>query len=224
MRLVGQVADVVTCRPNRRLGLSSNFADRRKSATAALTRETGDMSGMTTSIFGSGLHIKLAVKPKIFASYHHGGDQAYYDTFSRTFHNTYDVITDNSLERQIDSDDVDYVMRRIRENYITGSSCTIVLVGPNTWGRKYVDWEIKATLDKEHSLVGVQLPTLHAGQNGSVIVPDRLYDNIQSGYAIWTTWATITASAQACANYVKHANDRDKRLIVNSRDRRLRNA
>src|SRR5712671_172295 len=30
---------------------------------------------------------------------------------------------DNSVERRIDSDDVEYVMRRIRENYVTGSSC-----------------------------------------------------------------------------------------------------
>lgn len=176
------------------------------------------------AILGLGLHNRLAVKPKIFVSYQHRGDQAYYDAFSQMFHDTYDVITDNSLERQIDSDNVDYVMRQIRENYITGSSCTIVLVGAATWGRKYVDWEIKATLDKSHGLVGVQLPTLQANQNGSVIVPGRLYDNIQSGYAIWVSWAAITANAQACTNYVKHANNRDKGLIINSRERRLRNA
>lgn len=179
---------------------------------------------MTSNIFGSGLRIQTVVKPKIFVSYHHRGDQAYYDAFSRTFHDAYDSITDNSLEREIDSDDVDYVTRRIRENYITGSSCTIVLVGANTWGRKYIDWEIKATLDKQHGLVGVQLPTLQAGPNGLVTVPDRLNDNIHSGYALWITWAAITVSAQACANYIAQANGRDKRLIVNNRDRRLRNA
>jgi hypothetical protein len=74
------------------------------------------------------------VKHKIFVSYHHDGDQTYYDAFSRTFHDTYDVIYDNSVERSIDSEDPVYVMRRIRENFITGSSCTVVLVGPNTWG------------------------------------------------------------------------------------------
>jgi hypothetical protein len=89
----------------------------------------------------------------------HGGDQAYFDAFSNAFHDTYDVIYNNSLERQIDSVDTNYVMRRIRENYITGSSCTIVLVGKETWGRKYVDWEIEATLDKDHGVIGVQLPS-----------------------------------------------------------------
>ena len=73
------------------------------------------------------------VKHKVFISYHHGGDQPYYDAFTRTFHDTYELVYDNSLERRIDSDDVDYVRRRIRENHIKGSSCTIVLVGAQTW-------------------------------------------------------------------------------------------
>jgi hypothetical protein len=179
---------------------------------------------MTGGLFGWGLGIQGAVKRKVFISYHHGGDQAHYDAFSQTFHDTYDVISDNSLERRIDSEDVEYVERRIRENYVTGSSCTIVLVGAHTWGRKYVDWEIKATLDKEHGLIGVQLSTLRAGPSGTVTVPDRLNDNIHSGYALWITSAAITANAQACASYIERANARDKRLIVNNRDRRLRNA
>ena len=179
---------------------------------------------MASEIFGSGLRMQPAVKRKIFVSYHHGGDQSYYDTFSRAFHDTYDVITDNSLERQIDSDDVDYVVRRIRENYITGSSCTIILVGASTWGRRYIDWEIRATLEKQHGLIGVHLPTLVAGPNGKVTVPGRLHDNIQSGYALWVTWTAIVSSSQACTGYIEQANQRDKRLIVNTRERRLRNA
>ncbi len=38
---------------------------------------------------------------------------------------TYDVIHDNSLRDSISSNDSEYVMRKIREDYITGSSCTI---------------------------------------------------------------------------------------------------
>lgn len=179
---------------------------------------------MVANIFGSGLGL-AAVKRKVFISYHHGGDQAYYDAFARAFSQTYDVITDNSLERTIDSEDVEYVMRRIRENYITGSSCTIVLCGAGTWGRKYVDWEIKATLDAQHGLIGVQLPTLQPGFNQTTVtVPDRLNDNIHSGFALWVTWAAITASAQACTSLIEQANAREARLIVNNRSRRLRNA
>ncbi len=178
---------------------------------------------MTSSFFGSGLHIQAALKRKVFLSYHHGGDQAYYNSFSQGFHDTYDVITDNSLEREIDSEDVDYVMRRIRENYITGSSCTIVLVGRETHARKYVDWEIKATLDAGHGLIGVRLPTAPVTSQNTVVVPERLHDNIQSGYALWITWADVTDSPHSCKTYIETANATDRRLIVNSRARRLRN-
>lgn len=176
-------------------------------------------------IIRRGNNIQMPIKHKVFVSYHHRGDQAYYDAFSRAFHDTYDVIYDNSLERRVDSDNVDYVMRQIRENYITGSSCTIVLVGEKTWGRKYVDWEIKATLDKGHGLIGVQLPTaVRNPSNNNIIVPDRLFDNIQSGFALWLSWQAITADAAQLERYIADAKSRSAKLIVNTRDRRLRNA
>lgn len=164
------------------------------------------------------------VRRKIFVSYHHRGDQAYYDAFSTEFHDTLEAIADNSLERSIDSDDVDYVMRRIRDRYISGTSCTILLIGAATWGRKYIDWEIKATLERGHGLIGVQLPTLAVNLDQTVTVPERLNDNIRSGYAIWTSWADITSSAGRCTALIEDANARDRKLIVNARARRLRNA
>lgn len=126
--------------------------------------------------------IEKPVRHRVFVSYQHSRDQVYYDAFSRTFHDTHEAVLDNSLERRIDSDDVDYVIRRIREDYIHGTSCTLVLVGAETWGRKYVDWEVKASLDKQHGLIGVQLPTLpvHPVTN-RVDVPIRLSENIDSG-------------------------------------------
>ena len=178
---------------------------------------------MGSNMFGGGLWSQQSVKRKVFVSYHHHGDQGYYDVFSKTFCDTYDVITDNSLERRIDSEDVNYVIRRIREGYVTGSSCTIVLVGKETWGRRYVDWEIQATLEKEHGLIGVQLPTAPITPQNTVTVPDRLNDNIHSGYALWLSWQQITVGAQACTQYIEQANTRDKRLIINTRERRLRN-
>jgi len=164
------------------------------------------------------------VRRRVFLSYYHGGDQWYYDAFSRMFHDEYELISDTSLERRIDSDNVDYVLRRIRENYITGSSCTIVLVGAATWGRKYVDWEIEATLEKGHGLIGVQLPTLYPLANGLYHVPDRLFDNVDSGYAIWTDWATISQGRYNLISLIESANARSPLLINNSRARRVRNS
>ena len=55
-------------------------------------------------------------------------------------------------------------MRRIRERKITGTSCTVVLIGKCTWARRYADWEIAATLrnntnDPRGGLIAVQLPS-----------------------------------------------------------------
>lgn len=123
----------------------------------------------------------------------------------------------------IDSSNTDYVIRRIRENYITGSSCTVVLCGAQTPYRKFVDWEIKATLDKQHGIIGVNLPTNPMSENYKYTVPDRLYDNIQSGYAIWVDWATFIQSTQSVQQHIELANSKSALLINNSRVLRQRN-
>lgn len=163
-------------------------------------------------------------KRRLFVSYHHANDQTMYDDFVRTFCNTYDLITDNSLDNIIDSEDPAYIMRRIREDYVTGSSCTVVLVGRDTWGRKFVDWEIDATLQREHGLIGVQLPTAQALPNGNVLVPDRLLDNINSNYAEWTSWQSLMGNPRLLPNLIELANGKPAFRIRNDRARRLRNA
>lgn len=180
---------------------------------------------MTTSLDYRALlsGLQNPVKRSVFLSYHHGGDQQYYNAFSRAFDATYDVIFDNSLERQIDSDNINYVIQRIRDSFVTGSSCTIVLCGAETPWRKYVDWEIKATLDKGHGLIGVNLPTNYRHQNGHVTVPARLYDNIQSGYAVWTNWAAFIASIEAVRANIEVAIATPVASIVNNREMMSRN-
>jgi hypothetical protein len=78
---------------------------------------------------------RMPTRRSVFVSYHHGGDRAYYQAFSKLFADSYEAIQDNSVEREIDSDDAEYVIRRIREDFITGSSCTAVLCGAETTQR-----------------------------------------------------------------------------------------
>lgn len=171
----------------------------------------------------SGLLAALSkpTRRKVFVSYHHSGDQAYYDEFSRVFHDQYEAVFDNSLERAYDSEDVNYVMRRIRENHIHGTSCTVVLCGAQTPWRKYVDWEIKATLDKQHGIVALQLPTLPVDLEGRVRVPDRLFDNISSGYAVWMHWNQL--NLETLNHAIEAAIGREKWRISNWRNMRQRN-
>jgi hypothetical protein len=117
----------------------------------------------------------LTTRPTVFVSYHHALDRPYYEDFSTTFADCYKAVRDNSVDDgDIDSKDPEYVIRAIREEYVTGTSCTVVLCGASTPSRKYVDWEIKATLDAERGLIGVNLPTNIANPNGVVMVPGRL--------------------------------------------------
>jgi hypothetical protein len=161
---------------------------------------------------------------RVFISYHHGLDRPYYDEFSRLAAGTYQAIEDNSVRSEIDSENPDYVMRRIREDFITGTSCTIVLCGAETWKRKYVDWEIKATLDKEHGLIGLNLPTSRLDVQRHVLVPNRYLDNYQSGYATWYNWIDFTGNPFLLRQWVEEANARSKSLIRNMREMRARNA
>lgn len=169
----------------------------------------------------SAFFTNLTIKRKVFVSYHHDEDQTYYDAFAKMFCEAYDCVTDNSLERAFDSDDCDYVMRRIRENHISGSSATIVLLGAQTPWRKYIDWEIKATLDKMHGLLGVVLPTCQNDYLGRQIVPDRFHDNFQSGYALWTRWDQLNVATLKAL--VQSAIDRPYWNIRNDRAIRSRN-
>jgi hypothetical protein len=194
-------------------------------------RVSGTFSDMGTIVGGNGTNtivrrrvvnalLGVQQKRRVFVSYHHGGDRGYYDLFYRTFCGQFDVVQDNSPERRIDSDDAEYVLRRLRENHISGSSCTIVLVGQETFGRRYVDWEIEATLDKQHGLIGVPLPCLPP----HFAMPWRLFDNIQSGYALWVGWAQLTLSPTNLPDLIEQANARPKSLINNTRPRRYRSA
>jgi len=173
------------------------------------------------NINGLAAALMHAKRRKVFISYHHGNDQFYYDQFTMLFHDQYEAIRDNSLDRIIQSNDSEYVMRRIREQHINGTSCTIVLIGEKSHERKYLDWEIKATLDKCHGLVGIVLPKHSKNPDGEIIVPDRFLDNVRSGYAAWAHWQNITN--HELTKLINFAVSKSKFQIDNSRPLRQRN-
>ena len=170
------------------------------------------------------LELALSARRRVFVSYHHAGDQTYYNAFSAAFHAKYQVIYDNSLDRAHNSEDPAYILRQIRENNLTGSSCTIVLCGAETHRRKYVDWELQASLSQQMGLLALRLPTLvSAVPGGVVMVPKRVHDNIQTGYAVWENWSTAVASSDALSRLVELALAKPKRLIDNAAPRLQRN-
>lgn len=99
---------------------------------------------------------------KLFISYYHKNDEKYRDLFETLFGSMF--INKSVKIGDIDTDiSDDYIKRLIQENYITDSSVLVVLVGPNTYLRKHVDWEISAALSKKvggySGLLGLRLPT-----------------------------------------------------------------
>ncbi|HMJ35408.1 MAG TPA: TIR domain-containing protein [Baekduia sp.] len=108
-----------------------------------------------------------------------------------------DELGDEFAER-INSGDSDYVMRQIRKKKIAGTSCTVVLIGKCTWARRYVDWEIAATLrdfgeSARGGLIAVQLPS--AQDHGWSQLPPRLELNLDSGDGTDAGYARFYAPA-----------------------------
>ena len=128
------------------------------------------------------------VRHKTFVSYHHK-DQEEVDRFIETFDHERDVFiaravgSEQTMEELIDSGDDDYVMRRIREKYLSDSTVTLLFVGKETWSRKFVDWELAASLHQgpkagsPNGVIAILSPELT-----EAILPDRFVDNWETGY------------------------------------------
>ncbi len=87
------------------------------------------------------------LRRKVFISHYHR-HQAETDAFLRDFGNVFIRRTVGASDdaNLINSAATEYVMGRIRANYIGDSTVTIVLVGTCTHSRRYIDWEIKGSL------------------------------------------------------------------------------
>lgn len=147
-------------------------------------------------------------KHKVFLSFHHQDDN-YRKEFEYQFSNETIQIFDNRSVKDGDIDPnnkIDTIRQKIRDNFISDSTVTIVLIGSDTWKRKHVDWEVGYSLTQTNNnsrsgLMGILLPsytphreyssslncTQERTENGDIYtpcnIPPRLYDNIRSGYA-----------------------------------------
>ena len=144
-----------------------------------------------------------ATRHKVFISYYHKDDWHYRKRFEDLFGH---LFINKSVEPgDIDKDNSDeYIKQLIQKDYISGVSVLIVLLGPKTWGRKHVDWEISAALNKKvggySGLLGLCLPSHPAYKQKTfkfAYVPPRLVDNINSGYAVIYDWTEIETTMKS---------------------------
>lgn len=108
------------------------------------------------------------VMHKTFLSYHHANEQDLKDELITNFGGQYFIdksVSDGDISTTVSEE---YIMRKIREDYLDDSTVTVVLIGTETKNRKFVNSEIQASLwgDNYNGLVGV--------------IRDDLYDSIFS--------------------------------------------
>lgn len=157
---------------------------------------------------------------KVFISYHHGNNQSNAEHLKR-YHGKNNTLIDRSLPAALDSIDNDYILSVIRSRHLKDSTVTIVLIGSETYKRKWVDWEIYSSLRsyngrKRNGLLAIYLPS-------ATIVPARLDDNIKSGYAVTMKWENISWQLEKKINEA-YINRDNHLLIDNSRPRKNRNS
>ncbi|MCD5414064.1 MAG: TIR domain-containing protein [Clostridiales bacterium] len=116
-------------------------------------------------------------------------------------------------------------MRRIRELYLKDSAVTIVLIGKCTWARRYVDWEIQASLRqgetiKPNGLFGIELPSYNNN-----IYPERLNMNLlqndeqEDCYARVISYPKRKDTLKNAIEDAFQARTKRRNIIVNPRNR-----
>ncbi len=156
----------------------------------------------------------------VFLTYHHADQGEVNDLIKSTYFAFSDMRAVGVSEGDdfVESDNTDYVLRRIREKYLRGTSATVALIGKCSWARKYVDWEIAATLrnnrnDPRGALLAVQLPSIDG--RSDVCLPDRLAINqgydIKSGTELgYASYHRYPSSGSLLAQWVEDAISRSR--------------
>lgn len=167
----------------------------------------------------------MAIEKKIrncFVSYHHDNDQNYLSKLRKTITNMW--VADYSLKDDIGHLTGDTIYKKVREK-MRNCSVTVVLIGERTGHRKWIDWEIWASLRsythpydqlksfKPNGLLAIYLPV------DSHSVPNRLQDNIDSGYAVSMKWKNLERDFESKVNYAYWNRTNNDYKIENSRER-----
>lgn len=146
------------------------------------------------------------VKRKVFIS-HYKGDKSEVDAFINEFLDVFipKVLGANDNDEFINSTNTDYVMQRIRGKYLEDSTVTIVLIGSCTHSRRYVDWEIKSSLQQgrnlPNGLLGIAIPR---GKT-SAHLPERFKSNWKEDGSGYAKFRSYPSSPQQLLEWIEDA-------------------
>jgi len=163
----------------------------------------------------------------VFISSFHN-DRAEVDAFIYQWATVEKVFTPKALatfdnDDFINSDNPEYVMSEIRRKYIGDASVTIVLVGRCTHSRRYVDWEIKASLRRGESLPNGLLAYVLSSAMPQPNLPERLaanwnYNQQQNCYACYSVMPDSAATLREHIEDVFSRRTQRANLIKNDSD------
>jgi len=173
-------------------------------------------------------------KHKTFISFHHE-DELERKKFEREFSQQFDGYVSKSVQDgDIDpKNKTETIRQKIRDNFISDTTVTVVLIGQCTWRRKHVDWEISHSIrdtqkNKRNGLIGILLPSYNAygyslkrTENGRssydpYTIPPRLYDNVECGFAKIYSYPS---NPDELRKWIHEAFERRKSVLPdNSRD------
>lgn len=106
---------------------------------------------------------------------------------------------------------------------VIDSTVTIVLVGLCTWSRRFVDWEIQASLRQPASELPNGLIGILLDRTTRPPLPPRFKVNRDSGYARYHYYPDSTSSLEEWIEDAYFARQERSRLIKNPRERFLSN-
>lgn len=161
-----------------------------------------------------------------FVSYHHENDQKYLHRLRKTILNA--RVSDYSLKDDIGHFTKDTIYKKVREK-MRNCSVTIVLIGDTTGHRKWIDWEVWASL---RSYTHPSNPLLSFKPNGLLVIflpvsshsiPARVQDNINSGYAVCMKWENLQRDFENKISFAYSRRTKKAHRIDNTRPRQERN-
>ena len=173
-------------------------------------------------------------RPNVFISFHHD-DQKHKDCFVQMMKG--DVVDKSVKDRNIDDQNMRTatIRQKIRDNFIADATVTVVLIGPCTWQRKHVDWEIGSSLRKTKKnprcgLLGILLPNhpdFGKEEYEPRLIPPRLADNCKGDapYARIYRWPGSPNEVNRVRQWIHRAFKRRKKTPDpdNSREQFSRN-
>lgn len=159
-----------------------------------------------------------------FVSYH-DADFSEVESFVRQFGSEFifRCIGVSEQDGFIGSLDEEYIKSRIREQILVDSTVTIVLIGSQTWHRRFCDWEIAASLvavpsRPRNGMLAVPLPSME----NRAVLPERIRDNYVAGddeesYVIYESYPPTADALRRGINRAHAARSDESRDVDNSR-------